>query len=344
LKYLHQKKICHRDVKPENILIRDDGTLKLIDFGFAVNLAGTDGSMRGGVGTQTYTAPEVLCGINYEKSVDIWSVGATIYTLLSGMKPFEYGPTSSKGGGDVPSPEQKSHQRGKILNGEYNFDDPVWEKISSQAKDFIGCLLKVRPADRISAKVALEHSWITSVDMDLRSFSYQWKINSRSRRDAARRERREKRINERSGGSSSNSSSRSTNDTISVRTTDSITKPRSSEIPRPMNASRPSIMTSTYDRSDRTDRTTTRIDRTDRLDRTVERTTGRSDRTDRLKSEPVERLAHSSYDRHDYKGSSSLSTRSNKEPTVSSTTSSSNYRSRYESPSTYTSTATRKYR
>jgi len=192
--YLHQKKICHRDIKPENILISDDGTLKLIDFGFAVN---QDGSIRGGVGTQAYTAPEVLIGIPYDKSVDMWSVGATTYTLLSGSKPFDYGPSHSPG--DMPNNDQRSHQRAKILNAEYTFDDPIWEKISAPAKDLVTSLLKVRPADRINAKQALEHTWITSVDIDMRSFSYQWKINSRTRRELSRREKREKRLTERTG-------------------------------------------------------------------------------------------------------------------------------------------------
>jgi len=190
LEYLHLKKICHRDIKPENILVSNDGTLKLIDFGFAVNLTGTDGSMRGGVGTQAYTAPEVLIGMNYEKSVDMWSVGATAYTLLSGTKPFDYGPHHTVG--DLPTNEQKSYQKSKILNGEFSFEDPCWEKISSEAKDFIRSLLKTRPEERITAKQALDHPWITSIEMDLKTFSYQWKINSRSRQTIARRERREK--------------------------------------------------------------------------------------------------------------------------------------------------------
>jgi len=190
IEYLHQKKICHRDIKPENILVSNDGTLKLIDFGFAVNLVGTDGSMRGGVGTQAYTAPEVLIGMNYDKSVDMWSVGATAYTLLSGTKPFDYGPHHTSG--ELPTNEQKSYQKAKILNAEYNFDDPCWEKISSEAKNFITSLLKTRPEDRITAKQALEHPWIISWEVDLKTFSYQWKINSRSRQAVARREKREK--------------------------------------------------------------------------------------------------------------------------------------------------------
>jgi serine/threonine protein kinase len=151
--------------------------------------------MSGGVGTQAYTAPEVLINANYDPSVDMWSIGATIFTLLSGTKPFDYGPSHTIG--EIPTAEQRNYQKAKILNGDYNFEDPIWEKISSNARDFLTNLMKVRPADRISAKAALEHPWIKSVDIDLRSFNYQWKLNSRNRREAARREKREKRLTER---------------------------------------------------------------------------------------------------------------------------------------------------
>jgi serine/threonine protein kinase len=126
----------------------------------------------------------------------MWSIGATIFTLLSGTKPYDYG--SGHNYGDIPTTEQRNYQKAKILNGDFNFEDPIWEKISSDAKDFITNLMKVRPADRIKAKDALEHSWIKSVDIDLRSFNYQWKLNSRNRREAARREKREKRVTDRS--------------------------------------------------------------------------------------------------------------------------------------------------
>eukprot|EP01124_Arcella_intermedia_P023113 TRINITY_DN3593_c0_g1_i1.p1 TRINITY_DN3593_c0_g1~~TRINITY_DN3593_c0_g1_i1.p1 ORF type:complete len:509 (-),score=46.94 TRINITY_DN3593_c0_g1_i1:70-1596(-) len=191
VQYLHKNSICHRDIKPENILISTDGTLKLIDFGLAVDLAGTDGSMKACVGTQAYQAPEVLIGATYNISVDMWAIGATTFTLLSGTKPFGYGPHGDSVGEFGPSNEQRSHQRAKILNGDYNFSDPIWESISSDAKDFVSKLLKVRPNERIDPTAALEHSWIASKEIDLRSFHFKWRSKCRERKEAARKEKRE---------------------------------------------------------------------------------------------------------------------------------------------------------
>jgi serine/threonine protein kinase len=298
VEYLHVKKICHRDIKPENILIRDDGTLKLIDFGFAINISGKDATISGGVGTQAYTAPEVLIGVSYDKSVDMWSVGATAYTLLSGTKPFDYGPHNSQG--EAPTPEQKSHQRGKILNGDYNFDDPIWAKISTEAKDFISNLLKVRPSERITAKDALEHSWITSVDIDLNTFSYQWKINSRSRKEIVRRENREKRV-EKKPASEERPNSLSTEYGLQKRSKSQLIKlseyssPAASDFSRSnrnntptrnnITSIRESDDTPTTIKSYQFDRSQ-RADRTDRLEKS-----DRSDRKDRL--ERIERLERS---------------------------------------------------
>jgi len=302
--YLHQKKICHRDIKPENILISDDGTLKLIDFGFAVNQVGTE-SFRGGVGTQAYTAPEVLIGIPYDKSVDMWSVGATTFTLLSGTKPFDYGPSHTPG--DMPNNDQRSHQRAKILNAEYNFDDPIWEKISSPAKDLITNLLKVRPADRTSSKQALEHPWITSVDIDMRSFSYQWKINSRTRREVSRREKREKRLNERTGTRPTPTPERLTVSTgrdygakrvksQSVRATETESPPRAVDYARlTRTPNRPTTRDDFSDRSETRDAVRERLDRADkerseRLERLTERPARNTEyRTDRLNASAIER-------------------------------------------------------
>jgi len=121
----------------------------------------------------------------------MWAAGATTYTLLSGTKPFGYGPHQNERA-DGPTQEQKSHQRAKILNGEYNFNDPIWQNISDNAKDFLSQLLKVRPSDRFTPEDALNHPWISSQEIDLRSFHYKWRSSSRDRREAARKEKREK--------------------------------------------------------------------------------------------------------------------------------------------------------
>ncbi|ADM12638.1 NimA-like Ser/Thr protein kinase [Encephalitozoon intestinalis ATCC 50506] len=95
LRYLHSKKIIHRDLKPSNILAnraRAEGGLmlefKLCDFSVSKKL-GKDGQISGIAGTPSYMAPEMVSGRHYTTSVDIWSLGVSIYELLALKKPFE---------------------------------------------------------------------------------------------------------------------------------------------------------------------------------------------------------------------------------------------------------------
>lgn len=84
----HKKKIIHRDIKPQNIFIDDTGEFKLGDFGIAKTIEKTTGGMSK-KGTYKYMAPEVFRGLPYDSTVDIYSLGIVMYTLLNGNRgPF----------------------------------------------------------------------------------------------------------------------------------------------------------------------------------------------------------------------------------------------------------------
>lgn len=82
--FLHSANITHRDIKPSNVLINEDCTIKLCDFGLSRSLGDTDVGLTEYVVTRYYRAPEVmLCSHKYTKSIDVWSVGCTFGELLS---------------------------------------------------------------------------------------------------------------------------------------------------------------------------------------------------------------------------------------------------------------------
>ena len=95
----HEVNIVHRDIKPENIMLRDDGYVKILDFGLAKLLdhgisnpeASTLVKTVDGVvlGTVSYMSPEQARGLEVDARTDIWSLGAVLYEMLTGRRPFE---------------------------------------------------------------------------------------------------------------------------------------------------------------------------------------------------------------------------------------------------------------
>jgi len=86
----HSKEIIHRDIKPANLLISEDDTVKIVDFGLA-KLAGRTMLTKEGttLGTASYMSPEQTQGVSVDQRTDIWALGVVLYEMITGKQPFQ---------------------------------------------------------------------------------------------------------------------------------------------------------------------------------------------------------------------------------------------------------------
>lgn len=156
VRFMHSRGVVHRDLKPENIVFAhegEDSPVKIVDFGFARVKRGRE-PLHTPCFTLPYAAPEVVARQGYDQSCDLWSLGAILYSMLSGKPPFRTG-----------SPDLAT----RIRAGEIDFDGEAWSHVSSLAKQVAKGLLTVDPNERLTANALVSHPWLaesnTSVDV-----------------------------------------------------------------------------------------------------------------------------------------------------------------------------------
>ncbi|KAM7062039.1 uncharacterized protein M8220_001981 [Acridotheres tristis] len=148
VEHLHCQGIVHRDLKIENFLLDENNNIKIIDFGLS-NTARFEGLSQELLHTQcgspAYAAPELLAHKKYGPKVDVWSIGVSMFAMLTGTLPFTVEPFNIK----------QLHQ--KMLIGEIS---PIPSDISPGAVHFMQSLLEPDPAKRPGVKEAIKDKWL----------------------------------------------------------------------------------------------------------------------------------------------------------------------------------------
>ena len=155
LKIMHDQYRIHRDIKSDNILIGLDGSVKLGDFGYAAQLTQEHDVRHSVVGTPSWMAPELVVGMDYGTSVDIWSLGIVAIETVVGEPPYlnENPMKALYYIATKPSPQLPN-------NGKW----------SENFQSFVNCCLVKDPETRPSSDVLLMHPFITEILPDTKEF------------------------------------------------------------------------------------------------------------------------------------------------------------------------------
>uniref|UniRef100_A0A4W6DYY2 MAP/microtubule affinity-regulating kinase 3 n=1 Tax=Lates calcarifer TaxID=8187 RepID=A0A4W6DYY2_LATCA len=142
VQYCHQRRIVHRDLKAENLLLDADMNIKIADFGFS-NEFTVGSKLDTFCGSPPYAAPELFQGKKYDgPEVDVWSLGVILYTLVSGSLPFDG--------------QNLKELRERVLRGKYRI--PFY--MSTDCENLLKKLLVLNPVKRGSLEQIMKDHWM----------------------------------------------------------------------------------------------------------------------------------------------------------------------------------------
>ncbi|EDL18625.1 MAP/microtubule affinity-regulating kinase 3, isoform CRA_c [Mus musculus] len=144
VQYCHQKRIVHRDLKAENLLLDADMNIKIADFGFS-NEFTVGSKLDTFCGSPPYAAPELFQGKKYDgPEVDVWSLGVILYTLVSGSLPFDG--------------QNLKELRERVLRGKYRI--PFY--MSTDCENLLKRFLVLNPVKRGTLEQIMKDRWINA--------------------------------------------------------------------------------------------------------------------------------------------------------------------------------------
>ncbi|XP_055143990.1 MAP/microtubule affinity-regulating kinase 3 isoform X8 [Symphalangus syndactylus] len=144
VQYCHQKRIVHRDLKAENLLLDADMNIKIADFGFS-NEFTVGSKLDTFCGSPPYAAPELFQGKKYDgPEVDVWSLGVILYTLVSGSLPFDG--------------QNLKELRERVLRGKYRI--PFY--MSTDCENLLKRFLVLNPIKRGTLEQIMKDRWINA--------------------------------------------------------------------------------------------------------------------------------------------------------------------------------------